>query len=253
MARRKTTRQTQGSQNEQAHILDTVLPFPDDYEGPLAEQGLRVILNRKSLEIVRKAYDELIVSRRIPDEDEDISVTDVITLYILDQDKRMNYTDSTQQLTGEEAAYKASRYYHRLRREAQQHAYIIGMTYKGNDIERPPAPYDADGEDVMTKLFKTSSDDESLSDDDGEVINWLAQDYEMPRLKYDLRNPFERRLKQMIDIFTEAGPMFYARLNSLLQNDLAKNLREMGLGEDVDEAGFRSQPSGEPVSDPASS
>lgn len=248
MARKRTTVRAQADIPENTAVIDTVLEFPEKYEGPLAGQGLRVLLNRKSLEITRKAFDEFIVARRIPDEDDDVSVTDVITLYILDQDKRMNYSASEQQLTGEEAAYKASRYYKRLRREATQHAYLLGMTYKGNDITRPPAPYDEGGDDVMMRIFKTSEEGDSLADDGGEIIGWLSQDYDMPRPRYDLRNPYERRLKQLIDLFVDAGPDFYAGMNSLLQNDLAAKLKEMGLGEEIDEAGFRTKPTGGSVS-----
>lgn len=221
----ETPKQTVEGVTDSPYLLNTTLKFPEDYKGPLKNEGLKVVLNRESLELFQDIFAELCHARDLPHKDEDISVSDALTLVILAEDRRINEPRGVTLMTGEQAAKRAKSHYATLRRDAEHQAYILAMTWENPDIDREPLPYNDQNETAFS-IPK-------------EKISWLkGRTFDLPPVRHDLSNPYERRFKQISDILIEAGPIFRAQVDSLLKNDLANKLREAGLGEPVDPDGF---------------
>jgi hypothetical protein len=208
MAAKKTPTKTPDMRK--ASIIDVTLELPENVVEP---RQFRIVLNRKAIETSRKATDELRRSRRLPLDPDNVSLADPLALVVLAQNNN---------ITGEEAVSIASSAYLNQLEEVRREAMIIGMTML-TETSRKPTPYAS----------------ENITELDEDTPSWLADEVKLPPVNKDLNNRYEARLKVIYDILEEAGPFFTARFESILNNDLADKLREMGVGKDVDEMGFQ--------------
>ncbi|APU89036.1 hypothetical protein Rctr85_007 [Virus Rctr85] len=204
------TKTSKASKTDRVKVIDVTLDLPDSVTEP---RQMRIVMDRQAIETARKATDEFTISRRLPLDSENVSVSDPLALLILAQNK---------DISGSDAAYKAGRTYERWVDEARREALVVAMTMH-TETTREPSPYE-EGWDA---------------DDDDDTPAWLRDDVKLPKPERNLANRYEARLKVIYDILDEAGPLFTAKFNDILNDDLAVKLREMGVGSTTDEAGFR--------------
>jgi hypothetical protein len=194
-------------------VIDKDLELPEHIEDV---RVMKLRLDRQAIETSRKATDELLVSRKLYDKQDadSISASDPVSLVYM-------AVDDT--LTGHELAYKAAMYYQGQIAEVRREAMVIAMTMHTDLGARQPKPYPKPGEGEDTSLPA-----------------WLRDEVNVPEPERNLKNRYEYRLKLIYDLLDEAGALFSARFQQILDDDLAVQLRKLMEAESTDEAGFQS-------------
>lgn len=197
---------------EAVALIDKELDLPDSVQG-VRKMVLR--LDRRAIETARKVTDELLVARRLYDKQEPDSVaaSDPVSLVFLAADDT---------LSGSEAAYKAAMWYQGQIAEAKREAMVVAMTMHTDVGDRQPKPYDA-----------------AANREDTDLPEWMQDEVRIPAPERSLRNRYERRLKVIYDLLDEAGALFSARFQEILDNDLAVQLRKLMESGNTDSDGFR--------------
>lgn len=202
--------------SRKARIIDKVFVLPEEVQSP---RELHVVLDRRAIETARKATDEFLIARRINVDTDSISVADPIAMLILSMDEK---------ISGSDAAYKAAGFYKMWQEDARREGLMVGMTMH-SVIDREPLPYLEEEEEE-------------------EIPNWLEDELKIPEPERNLTNRYEYRLKQIYDVLDEAGAMFSAQFKHFLDNDMADQLRKLGIGlGGTDEDGFHKKASDKPV------
>lgn len=198
---------------------ETIAMIDKDLDLPESVQDVRVMklrLDRLAIETARKATDELLISRKLWDkqDSDSISASDPVAIVFLSADAN---------LTGHDAAYKAAMYYQRQIAEVKREAMMVAMTQHTDTGSRQPKPYPKPEAGENTDLPA-----------------WLRDEITVPDPERDLKNRYEWRLKVIYDILEEAGALFTAQFQRVLDDDLAVQLRKLMEADNTDEAGFQS-------------
>src|SRR5688572_9756823 len=115
------------AQNDKTKLIDVKVPIPGK-EG----EFFSIELSTRVMKQARKIIDELLVSRRIPFDQDAISIGDPLALIIAHQKTHLD---------GNEAVHEASETYKRWAREAQGDAFMVAMTMY-NELHNTPTPYE---------------------------------------------------------------------------------------------------------------
>jgi len=185
--------------------------------------------NAQTVEMAQRYTDSLIVSRGLPATANDLpSMSDPVCLYI---SQTMDYVEP-----GDEPIV-ARNFYQRQHQQATRDGLFIAMC-DHNDFDDgfQARPYDEDDEDVQ------------------EMPNWLMKaeaQVVIPEPERKLNNPYEYRLKQLMDFTEECGVMFAASFKAKMDASMSTVLRT--IGEETDQDGFRKEPSSPKVHVPTGS
>jgi hypothetical protein len=215
-ARGKTAKKTEKPGS--AALIDTTIPVPSHIEG-ITE--FRLVLNTATLKQSETIANALVVSRRLPFNPDAISISDPFAMYIM---------GTRPDLTGQDSVREAEGHYERFLRQAQTDSIIVAMTAYNTLPNTEPRPYLDDAEALDAEWGEDGAPE------------WVKAIPAIPEPKYNLNNPYEKRLKLIMDFLEDCGLEFTLQFNRVINNDLATKLREMGV-EGSDEAGF--QPSGD--------
>lgn len=216
------TKKKQEPANEFVDLINVDLDVPPNTAKKFGIEQLNLQLNAPVIEYARRFMDELKMARRLPNEPEDITLSDPLAIWILG-------TESD--LDGSAVLRKAEYHYRNFINEANREAFILAMTmFNEFDKNIAPTPY-------------RDNDRTALLQGKGGVPAWLAEIPEVPEPARNLDHRYERRLKVTMDLLEQGGqedPFFLAQFNRVINNDLVAKMREMGVnvGEPTDEDGF---------------
>ena len=218
------------AQKQAPEIKDLVnvnLVVPPETAKKYGTENLNLQLNAPVIEYGRRFVDELKLSRRIPNDPSDITMADPLALWILSTEPNLD---------GAAVLHKAEHYYGLYLIDVQREAFVLAMAMFNEAPLLEPEPYPTEERKEILR-------------DKGGVPSWLAQIPEVPPVNKPLEHQYERRLKQIMDLLEAGGkedPLFLASFNRVINNDLTKKLREMGVSasEPTDDDNFPEKPSG---------
>lgn len=168
---------------ERKSIIDEYIPSP---EGSSPEQ-IHVLFDRRTRDYADQYHTALRVSRGLPFLPEEISITDPLVLVLINI---FHLTD------GQRALRTARSYYDKWNRDAKMHGFMLALLADNQFYGEP-------------KEWSTESD----------TPPGIPT---IPEPKYDLNNPTERRLKQIIDFLSADDTFQFTVMNRV--NDAMVNL-----------------------------
>ena len=204
---------------DELKLVDVTLETPESVEGQ--PKSVHFVIEKKTAKIIRRITDGLIRSRKIPANIEDITIGDPMAILI-------NQTKNW--ISPNEAVAEAKNYYKSQLEQIAQDAYMLAITY----------------ETVFTKEPKPYPPDES-TEKDPDLPAWVESVVNLPVPTRDLKDPYERRLKQIIDFLDECGPMYQIQFRAQLTNSIGNALRVIG-GVETDPDGFQPSTTDRPLS-----
>lgn len=212
---------------ESRDLVNIDLAVPPETAKKFGIESLNLQLNAPVIEYGRRFVDEFKLSRRIPNNPGDITLADPLALWVLSTEPNLD---------GADILHKAEHYYGLYLIDAQREAFVLAMAMFNDAELLEPQPYPTEERKEILR-------------EKGGVPTWLAKIPEVPPVNKPLDHQYERRLKQILDLLETGGeedPRFLASFNRVINNDLTKKLREMGVSasEPTDDDNFPEEPSG---------
>lgn len=210
-------------------LVHTEIDVPGPIELYLTDEHIRkdgdsekkvfiIRFNARTVEMAQRYTDSLIVSRGLPATADDLpSMADPVCLYI---SQTMEYVEP-----GDEPVV-ARNFYQRQHQQCTRDGLFIAMCDDNKFTKDMVAsPYSEDDEEVQ------------------ELPEWLIEaeaEVSIPEPERKLNNPYEYRLKQLMDFISEGGVLFASQFKAKMDSSMSRVLRE--IGEEKDEAGFHEEP-----------
>jgi hypothetical protein len=209
------------------YFVDVSLPVPAAAQHLILDPVLKLRYGTKSIPLIQMASSSLLVSRRLLEGDS-ISGGHGYVLALGRMKKNLNRTSK-------ELQRDVQQMYEGWKRDLQSDVITLTM-FAENKLLNEATPYDESDED------------------DKPQYDWLEQDIALPEPPRDLTNPYEKRLKQIIDFLTVCGYEFGKEVENAINEGILAAIR--GLGAETDDAGFQPGTTGDgvhanPVSDVA--
>jgi len=188
---------------------------PADTEGEPDKSVFIIKFNAKTIERAQMYTDALIVARGLPAVADDLpAMTDPVALFV---NQSMDWVEP-----GDEPSV-ARTYYQRQHQECNRDGLMIAMCDSNKFLD----------------TFEPKEYTEEDTGIDPETPDWLVEaqaDISIPDPKRNLSNPYERRLKLVVDFVDVCGILFAAQFNTKMNQSMSKVLRL--IGEDADADGF---------------
>ncbi len=207
---------TQVPMQKPKDLVSHDIPLPEEAHSAIREESpktLQIRFSKKTLTKVGEIIDSLLISRQIADPDT-IHQGDgtVMALAVIEPDMDVD-----------EIIRRVQHFHRKWAKSAQRDAGIIALTLQTKLKDTTPLPYKA--EDL---------EDELEAEDERE--DWEGRTITLPPPVPNLTNPYERRLKQFLDMLELTDLQFQIKVGRLLNNIVIQALRQGAV--ETDDAGF---------------
>jgi len=221
-------------QDTPRYLIDTKIPFPEESKHLIEGGELNIYFDVNTREMILDISSELMRSRRIPVDTEEVGVSDAMVIWLAHTRKDEFGED------GEDAILAAKHIYETQTKDCNRDAIVLAMTAyteivgqydkEGNTV--PPVPYE-DGQELFVPTKRSSF-----------VDMMKNRRTDIPQVHRNLKNPYEARIKWLDDVLNEGGYEFYSAAVTAINTAVMDIIR--GLPESDDD-GFPPGGVGEPV------